>query len=151
MKGQSSFELLITLSFGLAILLPIVALAFIQVANANTSLSAAESQQAASKIAGVATLVGGEGAPAKEIASVTIPPGVQGIFVGTLNNGVGHEVIFTIRAPSGTSYVTAYTPVNISGNINGVSLPGTYLINVTAAAQCPFQKPVPCVYITPVT
>ncbi len=129
-----------------------MALAFVQVANSNTSLAAAESQQVASKIAGVATLVGSEGPPAKQITTVAVPPGVQSIYIGNLQGGVGHEVAFTISSPSGTSYVTAYTPVNISGSISSISLPGTYLLNITAEAQCPLQTPpVPCVYISLVT
>jgi hypothetical protein len=151
LKGQSSFELLITLSFGLAILLPIVALAFVQIASSNTSLSSTESQQSASKIAEVVGLVGSEGPPAKQLTSISVPPGVQNIYIGNLSNGIGHEIIFTIISPSGISYITAYTPINVSGNIKGITLPGIYLLNITAQASCPFQKPVPCVYIVPAT
>lgn len=149
-KAQSSFELLITLSFGLAILLPIVALAFIQISNANISLAATESQQAVSKLASIATLVGSEGSPAKQVVQVQIPPNVQDIYIGNLSNGIGHEIIISIRSPSGLSYITAYTPVNVSGNLGGISLPGTYLVNVTAQSACPYQTPVPCVYMAPV-
>ena len=150
-KGQSSFELLITLSFGLAILLPIVALAFIQISSANSSLSATEAQQAASKLSSVATLVGSEGPPAKQVIQVQVPPSVQYIFVGNISNGIGHEVIFVIRSPAGLSYVTSYTPANISGNLGGISLPGTYLVNITSNSVCPYKtNPIPCVYLEPV-
>ncbi len=71
-KIQSSFELLITLSFGLIILLPIVVLAFIQLANTNISLSSFEAQQAASKIADAATVIGSEGPPARETITVAV-------------------------------------------------------------------------------
>ncbi len=148
-KAQSSFELLITMSFGLAILLPIVALAFLQISNANSSLASSEAQQTASKIASVATLVGSQGPPAKQVIQVQIPPNVQYIYVGNLSNGVGHEIIFALRSPLGLSYVTAYTPTNVSGNLGGISLPGTYLVNVTAQSVCPYQNPVPCVYMVP--
>lgn len=150
-KGQSSFELLITLSFGLAILLPIVTLAFIQISNANSSLAATEAQQAASKLSSTATLVASQGAPAKQVIEVQIPPNVQSIFVGNLTNGIGHEVIFTVRSPTGLSYITSYTPANVSGNLGGISLPGTYLVNVSANSACPYaSNPIPCVYLSPV-
>ncbi len=149
-RAQASFELLITLSIALAILLPIVAFAFLQLANSNASLSSIEAQQAASKLSSVATLVGSEGPPAKQLVEVQIPPGVANIYVGNLINGVGHEIIFTVRTPSGTSYVTSYSPVNVSGQLGGISLPGTYLVNVTAYSVCPFRVPVPCIYMVPV-
>jgi hypothetical protein len=149
-RGQSSFELLLTLSFGLAILLPIVAVAFLQIATSNTSLATIEAQQAASKIASVSTFIGNEGAPAKQVAQVQIPPGVLNIYVGSLNGSIGHEIIFTVSSQSGTSYVTAYTPVNVSGEIGGLSLAGTYLLNISAQNICPRQQlQVPCVYIAP--
>lgn len=150
-KQQSSLELLITLSFGLAILLPIVIIAFIQVSNSNTSLSAIESQQAASKLSSVATLVGSEGPPARQLVQINVPPGVQNIYVGnTMVGGVGHEIIFQIVSALNSSYVTTYTPVNVSGNLGGISTQGTYLVNVTAQSQCLSNPSVQCVYMQPV-
>jgi hypothetical protein len=150
LRLQSSFELLITVAVGLAILLPIVAIAFIQIANANSSLSSIEAQQAATKLAGIATLVGSEGPPAKQVAQIQIPTGVRYIYVGTLSNGVGHEIVFVVSAPTGVSYVTAYTPVNVSGNLGGIVSAGTYLINATALSACPTASQFACVYMTPV-
>ncbi len=149
-KGQSSFELLITLSFGLAILIPVVVIAFIQIANANTSLSAIESQQAASKLSNVATLVGSEGFPARQLVQVNVPSGVINIFVGDTNNGVGHELIFEVVSPINSSYITTYTPVNVSGNLGSISSQGTYLVNVSAQLQCPNNPNLQCVYMRPV-
>jgi len=149
-KAQSSFELLITLSLGLAVLLPIVVLAFLQVASATSSMAGIESQQAASKLASIATLVGSEGPPAKQLVQIQMPPGVQYIYIGTQQGTIGHEIIFVIRAPSGYNYVTSYTPVNVSGNLGGITSTGTYLINVTATSTCPNQQPLPCVYISPI-
>ena len=149
-KAQSSFELLITLSVGLAILLPVVAVAFMQLANASSSLSATESQQAADKLSSVATLVGSEGPPAKQVVQVQIPPGVRYIYVGTKANTPGHEVIFVVGAPTGLSYITSYTPVNVSGNLGGISAAGAYLVNVTAYSSCPHSTQLPCVYMSPV-
>ncbi len=151
-RGQSSFELLITLSFGLAILLPIVIIAFIQLANANSSLSAISAQQAASKLASIASLVGSEGPPAKQYAEIDVPANVRFIYVGVPGtNAVGHEITFVLSSPTGLSYVTAYTPVNVSGQLNGITSEGTYLVNVSAQAQCPTDYAVPCVYITEVS
>jgi hypothetical protein len=150
MKLQSSFELLVTLSIGLAVLLPVVVVAFVQIASANSSLSAIEAQQAASKITAVATLVGSEGPPAKQLIQITIPAGVRYIYVGATNNIIGNEVIFEISSPRGLSYITSYTPVNITGNLGGITATGTYLVNITAESSCPQFNAYSCVYITPV-
>lgn len=147
---QSSFELLITLSFGLAILMPLVIIAFIQLSNANVSLSSIESQQAASKLAGTATLIASEGPPAKQLVQISVPPNVRYIFVGNVTNGVGHEIIFEVSSASGSgiSFVTAYTPAAVSGSLGGISSAGTYLVNVTATSACPSNTLLPCVYLS---
>ena len=145
-KGQSSLELLVTLSFGLIILLPIVVLAFIQISNSTSTLSAAESQGAATKLADIATIVGSEGYPAKQLVLIQVPPNVQTIYVGNQTNGIGHEIIFVINTNAGQSYVTAYTPVNVSGYLAQLSQTGTYLVNVSAQNVCPTGTG-PCVYI----
>ena len=150
-KLQSSLELLITLSFGLALLLPIVIIAFIQVSNSNTSLTAIESQQAASKLSSVATLVGSEGSPARQLVQINVPPGVENIYVGnTMVSGVGHEIIFQIVSVINSSYITTYTPVNVSGDLGGIATQGTYLVNVSAQSQCQGNPNVQCVYMQPV-
>lgn len=150
MKSQSSFELLITMTFGLAILLPLVLIAFLQLSNSNATLTSAEAQQAASKLSNVATLIGSEGPPAKQIIEIQVPPSVQYIFIGNSQNGVGHEIIFVTRAPNGPSYITAYTPINVSGNLGGEVNAGTYLVNVSAQTNCPSTPNLACVYISPV-
>lgn len=150
-RQQSSLELLITLSFGLAVLLPIVIIAFIQVSNSNSSLSAIESQQAASKLSSVAMLVGSEGSPARQLVQINIPPGVENIYVGnTMSGGIGHEIIFEVASAINSSYITTYTPVNVSGNLGGIATQGTYLVNVTAQSQCKSNPSVQCVYMQPV-
>ena len=149
MKAQSSFELLVTLAFGLAILLPIVILAFIQISSANSSLSSVEAQQVVSKLSSIATLVGTEGPPAKQVVQIQVPPNVQYIYVGNQNNGIGHIIMFVIRSPTGLSYITSYTPVNISGDLGAMVTPGTYLVNVSATSTCPNNIPQPCTYLTP--
>ncbi|MGC8671562.1 MAG: hypothetical protein ACP5TJ_01555 [Candidatus Micrarchaeia archaeon] len=151
-KAQSSFELLITLSFGLAILLPIVVIAFIQLASANVSLSAISAQQAASKLASVASLVGSEGAPAKQYVQIVVPANVRFIYVGQpVTNNVGHEIVFVVTSPTGLSDITAYSSVNVSGQLNGITSEGTYLVNVSAQAHCPTDYAVPCVYMSEVS
>jgi hypothetical protein len=148
-KGQSSLELLVTLSFGLIILLPIVALAFLQISSSSSTLSATAAQQVGSKLATVAALVGSQGPPARQLTTVEIPPGVQNIYVGNLSNGVGHFIILSISTTGGLDNVVSYTPVNVSGNIGGLSTQGTYLLNVSADAKCPSNPAVSCVYISP--
>jgi hypothetical protein len=145
---QSSFELLITLSFGLAILMPLVIIAFIQLSSANVSLSSIEAQQAASKLAGTATMVGSEGGLAKQVVQVSIPPNVRYIYVGSFNNTVGHEIIFAVTSTSGLSYVTAYTPAAVSGSLGGISSAGTYFVNVTSQPACPSNTLLPCVFMS---
>jgi hypothetical protein len=145
---QSSFELLITLSFGLAVLMPLVVVAFMQLESANVSLSSIESQQAASKLASAAASVAAEGAPAKQIVQISVPPNVRYIYVGNVNNTVGHEIIFVVSATSGLSYVTVYTAASVSGSLGGISSAGTYLVNVTATSACPSNTLMPCVYLS---
>ena len=148
LRLQSSFELLVTLVFGLAVLMPLVIIAFIQLAGATVSLSAIQAQQAASKLATVASIVGSQGAPAKQLVQIQVPPNVKYIFVGNVSNNVGHEIIFVVSSSTGLSYVTSYSPVNVSGNLGGISATGTYLINVSAMAACPSNTIVPCVYMS---
>jgi hypothetical protein len=150
LKLQSSFELLVTLSIGLAILLPVVIIAFIQLSNANVSISSIQSQQAASKLVSVATTIGSQGPPAKQLVQIQIPPDVENIYVGNEQNGVGHIIIFVIRASNGPSYITEYTPTNVSGNLGGIINPGTYLVNLTAESVCPSNPSFSCVFMTPV-
>ncbi|MCL5093371.1 MAG: hypothetical protein M1128_02805 [Candidatus Marsarchaeota archaeon] len=147
--AQSSLELLITLSFGLIILLPIVVLAFIQISSSSSTLSTTESQQSASKMAGIATSVGSQGFPAKQLILLNVPPDVENILVGSLNNTVGHEIVFEVRTNAGLDYVTAYTPVNVSGNLASITSTGTYLVNVSAQSTCPTNAGVSCVYMVP--
>jgi uncharacterized protein (UPF0333 family) len=100
-KAQSSLELLVTLSFGLVILLPIVILAFIQISSSTSTLAATESQGTATKLADIATAVGSQGYPAKQLVLVQVPPNVQNIYVGNQTNGVGHEIIFVVNTNAG--------------------------------------------------
>ncbi len=146
-KGQSSLELLVTLSFGLIILLPIVVVAFIQVSTSTSTLATTEAQGAASKLADIATSVGSQGYPAKQLVLLQVPQNIQTIEIGNQTNGVGHEIIFLVSTNAGVSYVTAYTPVNVSGYLGQISGTGTYLINVSAQNACPSNQAVSCVYI----
>jgi len=148
-KAQSSLELLITLAFGLSVLLPVVVLAFLQVAGATSTLATAESQEAATKLAGIATAIGAQSYPAKQLVLIQIPPNLNNILIGstTAQGGVGHEIIFVVSTSAGLSYVTAYTPVNVSGYLQNILQPGTYLVNVSAQNSCPSLNSVPCVYI----
>jgi hypothetical protein len=92
--------------------------------------------------------VGSQGFPAKQLVLIQVPPNIQNIYVGTLSNGVGHEIIFVVNTGSGPDFVTAYTPVNVSGYIEQLSQVGTYLVNVSAMNSCPSNRGVSCVYIT---
>ncbi len=146
-KAQSSLELLITLSFGLIVLLPIVALAFIQMASSTSTLSTAEAQEAATKLASIATAVGSQGYPAKQLVLIQVPPNINNIFVGNTMGGIGHEIVFLVTTNAGPSYVTAYTPLNVSGYLQNIAQTGTYLVNVSAQNSCPSVPSSPCVYI----
>jgi hypothetical protein len=153
-KSQSSIELLITVSFGLIILLPIVVIALVQVSASSSSLSVSEAQAAASKIAEVSVAVGSQGPPAKELVIIQIPSGVKNILVGN-PTGPGHAITFIVNTNAGPSDAVAYTPVNVStpsaglpGTLSAAVLEGTYLINVSAQSSCPSNPSIPCVYIT---
>ncbi|MGC8648882.1 MAG: hypothetical protein ACP5UN_01530 [Candidatus Micrarchaeia archaeon] len=147
-KAQSSLELLITLTFALIILLPIITIAFIQVSNSASALSTTEAEAAAEKLASIATAVGSQGYPAKQLTIIEIPQNVKAIDIGTLTNGLGHEITFIINTNSGPSYISAYTSVNISGSLKGVTSEGVYLVNVSAQNTCPSYPSQPCVYIS---
>jgi hypothetical protein len=146
-KSQSSLELLITLSFGLIILLPIVVISLLQISTSASSLATTEAQASASKLADISTAIGSQGYPAKQLVLVQVPQNVENIYIGNQTNGVGHEIIFVVNTNAGTSYVTAYTPVNVSGYLEEDALQGTYLINVSAQNSCPSNMAVQCVYI----
>ncbi len=148
--GQSSLELIITLSFGLMILLPIVTLAFVQVSNSNTTLATSEAATSAEKLAAIATQVASQGYPARQTLLLEVPQGVQAVYVGNLSyNGIGNEVIFVVDTNNGKSYITAYTPINISGYLPGIQGPATYLINVSATKICPATRGIgaPCAFV----
>ncbi|MEM3841481.1 MAG: hypothetical protein QXN59_02200 [Candidatus Micrarchaeaceae archaeon] len=144
-RSQSSLELLITLSFGLIILLPIVVLAFVQIAASSSTLSTTEAQQVASKLASVAQVVGSQGPPAKQLVLIQIPQGVSSISIGSPSGGVGHEIVFVVSTDAGPSDVVAYTPTNVSGSLTESE--GTYLVIVEAENQCPTAAGLSCVYI----
>jgi uncharacterized protein (UPF0333 family) len=146
-RAQSSLELLITLSFGLVVLLPIITLAIIQISASSSTLSVAEAQQAADRLAAVAVQVGTQGFPARQLVVLQIPEDVQAVYVGTTSNGLGNEVIFVLDTNGGQDYVTAYTPINVSGWLPSIQSPATYLLNISAVQSCPPQPSLPCVFI----
>lgn len=146
-RSQSSLELLITLSFGLIILLPIITLAAVQISTSTSTLSVTEAQQSADRLAAVAVQVGTQGFPARQLVVLQIPQNVQAVEVGTPSNTLGNEIIFIVGTSGGQDYVTAYTPVNVSGYLAGIQSPATYLLNVSAVQNCPTQPSQPCVFI----
>lgn len=148
-KAQSSLELLVTLAFGIIVLLPIVIIAFIQISASTSNLAVSEAQASSTKLASVAASVGAQGPPAKQLIIVDVPPDVQNIEVGNQNGGIGHAIIFVVNTNAGPSDVVAYSPVNVSGAMGSASSEGSYLINVSAQSSCPSSPQVPCVYITP--
>lgn len=149
-RTQSSVELLIMLSFGLVILLPLVTLAFLQISSSSSSIYATEAQGAAEKLAAAAAQVASEGYPAQQAVSVQIPQNVQAIYVGTTSNSLGNQITFVVNTNGGLDYVTAYTPVNVSGDLSAVQGSSTYIINVSAQTSCPARPGYYCVYMKPV-
>ncbi|MDE1865706.1 MAG: hypothetical protein KGH94_03680 [Candidatus Micrarchaeota archaeon] len=152
-KGQSSLELLITVSFALIILLPIVILAFVQMSSTSSNLATGEAQAAATKLAEVAVTVGAQGPPAKQLILIDMPSDVQQIIIGNQVNsgtGFGHQIIFIVDTNAGLSDAVAYVPVNVTGNLGSVLSQGTYLVNVSAESPCTYAgSTLPCVVITP--
>ncbi len=148
--SQSSIELIITLSFGLAILLPIITLAFMQVSNSNSALSAGVAQASAERLAAVASQVAVQGYPARQTVVLEVPQGVNAIYIGALSyNGIGNEVTFVLNTQAGLDYITAFTPVNVSGYLPGIHGPASYIVNVTAAKVCPANSGIglPCAFV----
>ena len=147
-KSQSSLELLITVAFGLIILIPIVVLALVQVSNSTSTLTTTQAQAAASKLAAAAASVGSQGYPAKQYVIIDVPQSVTGIYVGTSTNGLGHEIIIVVNTNAGPDYITAYSPVNVTGSLQADITQGTYLVNVSAQQSCPVNAAISCVYMT---
>ncbi|BCS90669.1 MAG: hypothetical protein ARM1_0126 [Candidatus Micrarchaeota archaeon] len=148
LRLQASLELLITLSFGLVILIPIIGFALVQVANANYNLEALEAQQAAQAIANTATLVYQEGYPAKSVVEIYVPPGVENIYVGSTNGNYGHFIIFQLYSILGPDYVSAYTTANITGYLGNIVQQGSYLVSIEANSSCSFTQNKLCVVIS---
>jgi hypothetical protein len=153
-RAQSSLELLITVSFALIILLPIVILAFIQMTSTSSNLATGEAQAAATKIAEVAVNVGVQGPPAKQLLLIDMPPNIQQIIIGnsvSTGSGLGHQIIFQVNTNAGLSDAVAYVPINVTGSLSSILSQGTYLINITAESPCTYDPGVqtPCVVITP--
>lgn len=149
-RGQSSLELLITVSFALIILLPIVIIAFVQISSSSANLAVGEAQASATKLAEVAANVGAQGVPARQLVLVDIPPNIQQITIGNTIGGVGRQIIFVVSTNAGPSDAVAYVPLNVSGGNVGLSSvlsQGTYLINVSAQNPCPIGPAAPCVVI----
>jgi len=153
-RGQSSLELLITVSFALIILLPIVILALVQIAASSSNLSTGEAQSAATKLAEVAVNVGAQGPPAKQLVLIDMPSNIQGIIIGNSvaacpPGGVGRQIIFVVSTTAGQSDAVAYVPINVTGCLGSITSQGSYLVNVSAQSSCPNGPPVPCVSIQP--
>lgn len=153
-RAQSSLELLITVSFALIILLPIVIIAFAQIASSTANLATGEAQAAATKLAEVAANVGAQGAPAKQLVIIDMPTNMQTIVIGggACNSGVGKQIEFVVSTNAGPSDAVAYVPVNVTGCLTSILLRGTYLVNVSAENVCPITpgspgSAVPCVQI----
>lgn len=151
-RGQSSLELLITVAFGLVILLPIVVLALVQISASSSNLAVSEAQAAATKLAEASVTIGSQGYPAKELVLIQVPQGVTSIIVGKTGN-VGHAITFVVNTNAGSSDAVAYTPVNVTGSLQSAVLEGTYLVNVSAESNCysisTSLPQIPCVSITP--
>lgn len=150
MRGQSSLELLITVSFALIILLPIVILAFVQISSSSSNLATGEAQAAATKLAEVAVNVGAQGPPAKQLVLIDMPPNMQDIIIGNSVGGVGRQIIFVVNTNAGQSDAVAYVPVNVTGGgigLRNILSQGTYLVNVSSQNPCPTGPQAPCVVI----
>lgn len=147
---QASLELLLMLSFGLAVLLPVAVFGFVQLAATSASAAAVQAAGAANKLAYTAAVVASQGYRTQTYATIQVPEGVRGIYVGSLNNTVGREIVFVLSTNAGNSSVGVYTLVNVSGNLTSIESPSTYLINVSAQGSCPSNPNLPCVYISPV-
>lgn len=143
-RGQSSLELLITVSFALIILLPIVILAFVQISSSSANLATGEAQAAATKLAEVAVNVGAQGPPAKQLVLIDMPPDMQGITIGKFsaasgycsNTTVGRQIIFIVNTNAGQSDAVAYVPLNVTGCLSTIESQGTYLVNVSSQSSC---------------
>ncbi|MCL4383320.1 MAG: hypothetical protein M1168_01785 [Candidatus Marsarchaeota archaeon] len=148
LKLQSSLELLITVGFGLLILIPIVIIGFIEMASSSSILSTSAAQQVTDNLATVSAQIGVEGPGARQLVLIQIPQNVRNISIGS-NSIPSHLIAITVSTSGGNSSIISYSLVNVSGNLTKDILPGQYLVNVSNMAVCPSDASVSCVYIAP--
>jgi hypothetical protein len=99
----------------------------------------------------VAINVGAQGAPAKQLVLIDMPPNMQQIIIGNQIGGVGRQIIFVVNTNAGLSDAVAYVPINVSSvdTLGSILSQGTYLVNVSAQATCRIGPAAPCVEIEP--
>lgn len=147
-KLQSSIELLVTIGFGLGVLLPFLLIAYSQATTSFTSLVTAQAYATAQKIVTTANIIGSQGEPAKQTIQVFIPQNIKAIYIGskTQTPGVGPFLDFQIQGVGGVSDIVVYSQVNISGTIRYMGS-GSYLVTLTAFNSCPLNPSLSCVFI----
>jgi hypothetical protein len=146
-KAQASTELMITIIFVITIMLPLLLITYLQTSNLSEQLSIQQAQQTVNKITNMADIVGSQGAPAKVTIQVFVAPNIANITLGNSTDGIGKEVIFSIRTTAGITQVVGITVNDIAGDLSTIIRPGTYFISLTAQQNCTKDQRKKCVYI----
>lgn len=137
LRGQASIELLVTLAFAMMMLIPILALAYIQTSSGSEQVAVDQAQQSVSRLKNVVDVVAAQGPPAKATVNIIVPQRLSSITVGSNTTPfIGREIIFRVRASGGETEIVATTMYNVTGNLTNYSRAGTYPVVAEALADC---------------
>ncbi|MEM3400368.1 MAG: hypothetical protein QXP42_06060 [Candidatus Micrarchaeia archaeon] len=159
-KAQVSTELLITIAFAVAVILPVIFLVYLQVSNSSQQIAIAQAENTAKRIKNAIDIVGAMGPPAKMNLLISVPQNTEKIIIGQEASGgssitSGREVVIRVLTPSGKSDVVALTLVPTkwadSTYAERFSKSGTYHLTIEAmddAGTCGASTP-RCVVVYP--
>ena len=124
-KSQISVEYMMIIGFVTLMTIPLILIYHSFVQDSSTEITSTQVQQIAQKIAGAAESVYYLGEPSQTTLKVNMPGNVV-----SANLSAGYEIVFKIRADSGTSDIVQNSPVNITGSLPTAE--GLYTITIKA-------------------
>ena len=124
-KSQISVEYMVIIGFVTLITIPLILIYHSFTKDSSDEITSAQAQQIAKKIADAAESVYYLGEPSQTTLKVNMPGNVV-----SANLSSGYEIVFKIRANSGTSDIVQNSPVNITGSLPAAK--GFYTITVKA-------------------
>ena len=113
--AQISMEYMVIVGFALLLTIPTIVIFFSQSTQTIEQVNTAQAKQIARKIVDNAEKVYYLGKPATTTIKVSMPSGVESIFIS------GKEVMISVRGTSGVSDIVEVSTVNITGNLTASS------------------------------